>query len=311
MSSAGSSTSESNSSGSGVTLEHPTDALSIVQPLGYSASSCGYCAGRNAGRTRSGESGARPAKRGGLSYGCWAHRMTVKTYGDLLNLGWRRSGLYLYHPDNGSTCCPSLAIKLDAEAFTLSKSQRKLLRRFTGFMKDGVGEREGTEGWGGSVGEAKTTEEDSALSTALAVTFDPGQPRLEDQEEEGDYGGGKRKNVKSATALDKETEGKRSKGKNSGVQVDFLDLVHEGEWTREGTFRHKFEVGPLPFDLRVDDCRSSSWSPRRSHRRSTTSSTSTRPRSTASPPQKCRSRGSSASSATLPSRRVITPPLLD
>lgn len=43
--------------------------------------------------------------------GMWAHCMTVDDYQDLIDRGWRRSGLYCYKPNNKTTCCPSYTIK--------------------------------------------------------------------------------------------------------------------------------------------------------------------------------------------------------
>ncbi|KAH8914788.1 hypothetical protein BT69DRAFT_993038 [Atractiella rhizophila] len=82
------------------------EALSILTPLSYHASSCGYCS------TRVSPSGnkLRSEKKSSLSYGM--------------------SGHYLYHPDMDRTCCPQYAIRLLVEDFKPSKSMRRVINRF-------------------------------------------------------------------------------------------------------------------------------------------------------------------------------------
>jgi len=63
--------------------------------------------------------------------------MTVVDYENLLNRGWRRSGKYLYKPTNNMTCCPCYTIKCDALEFKLSKSQKKVLKRFNKYLIEG------------------------------------------------------------------------------------------------------------------------------------------------------------------------------
>ncbi|GAA6046515.1 hypothetical protein JCM3770_006187 [Rhodotorula araucariae] len=113
------------------------EPLSFLQPLGYSASSCGYCAEVKGARSRS---------KSSKSYGCWAHTLSASTYKALLDRGWRRSGCYLYKPDLARTCCPQFSIALDTAAFKPSRSQRQVLQRFAAFLRDG--DREGQPGWG-------------------------------------------------------------------------------------------------------------------------------------------------------------------
>lgn len=52
----------------------------------------------------------------------------------LIDRGWRRSGGYMYVPLNGKTCCPLHTIRLDVAAATLSKAQRRVLRRMNRFL---------------------------------------------------------------------------------------------------------------------------------------------------------------------------------
>ena len=72
------------------------------------------------------------------SIGMWAHTLVPDTYEKLLNRGWRRSGKYLYKPTNDVTCCPMYTINCHALEFKLSKSQKKVLKRFNVFLKNGA-----------------------------------------------------------------------------------------------------------------------------------------------------------------------------
>ena len=98
--------SASTSSSPGSEQTHPSDdstpSISILQPLTYSASSCGYC---------STVPGARSVAKTSKSYGAWAHALSCDLYKDLLDRGWRRSGCYLYKPDMSRTCCPQYTIR--------------------------------------------------------------------------------------------------------------------------------------------------------------------------------------------------------
>lgn len=55
--------------------------------------------------------------------------MTPETYEGYLYRGWRRSGTYLYKPNNWLSCCPALTIRLPVQKFQPSKSQRKVAKK--------------------------------------------------------------------------------------------------------------------------------------------------------------------------------------
>ncbi|XP_015173941.1 PREDICTED: arginyl-tRNA--protein transferase 1 isoform X2 [Polistes dominula] len=82
--------------------------------------SCGYC--------------KRPDTN--FSYGMWAHCLTVNDYQNLIDRGWRRSGSYCYKPKMDVTCCPMYTIRCEALNFKISKSQKKILKRMTKFLKN-------------------------------------------------------------------------------------------------------------------------------------------------------------------------------
>ena len=72
------------------------------------------------------------------STGFWAHLMNVDDYQELINRNWRRSGQYCYVPKNRDTCCPMYTIKCDADNFQLNKSHKKILKRMSKFLRDGI-----------------------------------------------------------------------------------------------------------------------------------------------------------------------------
>lgn len=53
----------------------------------------------------------------------------------LLDRGWRRSGKWLYQPQNAVTCCPQHTIRLAAAQFTRTRAHRQLLRRLARYLR--------------------------------------------------------------------------------------------------------------------------------------------------------------------------------
>lgn len=97
-------------------------SMSIVEYFSEkTGSQCGYCRNRNSS----------------FSHGMWGHYLTCQDYQDLIDRGWRRSGRYCYKPTMDKTCCPQYTIKCDATQFQLTKSQKKVLRKFRNFITNG------------------------------------------------------------------------------------------------------------------------------------------------------------------------------
>ncbi|KAK0486940.1 arginine-tRNA-protein transferase [Armillaria luteobubalina] len=101
---------------------------SIVAPYGASSSTCGYC-------SPPGERSAAPTSAHSASLS--AIQLSCPVYQDMIDRGWRRSGTFCYKPDMKNSCCPQYPIKLDAQAFRPSKSQRKLVNRWNAFVMHG------------------------------------------------------------------------------------------------------------------------------------------------------------------------------
>ncbi|KAI9049919.1 hypothetical protein LZ554_006066 [Drepanopeziza brunnea f. sp. 'monogermtubi'] len=92
--------------------------ISLLTPIGYKNSSCGYC----------------HKKSGSFSYYVSAPSLTHHFYQSLLGRGWRRSGTLLYKPNQQASCCPHYTIRLDSDEFRPSKDQRQVQNRFTKYV---------------------------------------------------------------------------------------------------------------------------------------------------------------------------------
>uniref|UniRef100_W8BQQ8 Arginyl-tRNA--protein transferase 1 n=1 Tax=Ceratitis capitata TaxID=7213 RepID=W8BQQ8_CERCA len=95
--------------------------FTINQYFSKQNSRCGYCKGTKCS----------------ISHGMHSYTMFPEDYQELIDRGWRRSGLYCYKPLNNETCCPCYTIKCDALEFKLNKSHKKILKRMTRFLRDG------------------------------------------------------------------------------------------------------------------------------------------------------------------------------
>ncbi|GBB98030.1 hypothetical protein RclHR1_03120015 [Rhizophagus clarus] len=92
---------------------------SVVYSHGSHSSMCGYC----------------ESEYGSNRFAITATSLNCKDYQDLIDRGWRRSGGYTYKPHMRESCCPQYAIRLDANKFNVSKSQRKLINRFNRYIE--------------------------------------------------------------------------------------------------------------------------------------------------------------------------------
>ena len=53
----------------------------------------------------------------------------------MMDRGWRRCGTYYYKLDFEKSCCQSYTIRLEADKFQISGSQKKILKRFNKYLK--------------------------------------------------------------------------------------------------------------------------------------------------------------------------------
>ncbi|EWM23133.1 arginine-trna-protein transferase 1 [Nannochloropsis gaditana] len=107
---------------------------SVVELCGRHVGRCGYCQSK----------GRKGQKYTSVSFGLSAQRLLCEDYQALIDLGWRRSGTYLYRPVNEETCCPCYTIRLRVDDFKPSRSQRKVAAHLHRLMALGT-EREDLE----------------------------------------------------------------------------------------------------------------------------------------------------------------------
>lgn len=100
------------------TPRHTMD-LSIISYAEYrDGSHCGYC----------------DSDDGSCIYGFLAKQLPVKTYGALMDKGFRRSGSFLYKCDMRNSCCPQYTIRLDVNKFKPTKEQKKSVKKMNKFL---------------------------------------------------------------------------------------------------------------------------------------------------------------------------------
>ena len=138
--------SASGSGGSATTIQRaPTPPRSIVELCGKHAGRCGYCktssnnssSGDAQGKGKgdgNGKGGSSKKAHTSATFGLSAKCLLCEDYQALIDLGWRRSGTYLYRPINAETCCPCYTIRLQADQFQPSRSQRQLRGRMERLM---------------------------------------------------------------------------------------------------------------------------------------------------------------------------------
>ncbi|CAI5439021.1 unnamed protein product [Caenorhabditis angaria] len=112
----------------------------ILEYCGESGgNSCGYCKHKDkTGGNNSKEEEHEDEDKGtSHSLGLMAYSLSSSYYLELMDMGWRRSGKYLYKPTNEITCCPQYTIRLDVTKFTLSRSQKRTLRQMNEYLISG------------------------------------------------------------------------------------------------------------------------------------------------------------------------------
>mmetsp|Transcript_9487 Transcript_9487/g.23045 ORF Transcript_9487/g.23045 Transcript_9487/m.23045 type:complete len:785 (-) Transcript_9487:200-2554(-) len=148
-------------------LSSTAKTLNVIRPYGYSVSKCGYCKGARSNFLQTYEpmtthqvahnnssqvsppvgststptsistSTSKSSKLSSKSYSVVADSVSPALYEALIQGGWRRSGVHLYKPQNFSSCCPTLTLRLLTREFKPNKSQRKVLRKMDNILKEG------------------------------------------------------------------------------------------------------------------------------------------------------------------------------
>jgi arginyl-tRNA---protein transferase len=144
----------------------------------------------------------------------WGHFLTTTDYQNLIDRGWRRSGVYCYKPTMQSTCCPQYTIKCDAVNFKLNKSHKKILKRMTKFLQDGVKDK--------TTGD--TYSNDCVMNSDVGMADLPSAPVTSRVQIDGNDGIGRAKGAKEPVVLDEATT---EANQSSVVQQDAGMLVKE------------------------------------------------------------------------------------
>ena len=105
----------------------------VIRPYGYAETECGYCKGSRASLLEKVGKNKDPTNCS-KSYSVLADTMTPSVYEGFMNRGWRRSGIHLYKPCNFESCCPTITIRLKAQNFYPTKSQRKVSNKMTNLL---------------------------------------------------------------------------------------------------------------------------------------------------------------------------------
>lgn len=116
----------------------------MYQPGGPFPGPCGYCHGDD--------------QRFCLE-GVWSEKMSAQDFQELVDRGCQRSGKFVYLPSNRVTCCPQYILRLDVSSFRVSKSQRRVIRRFNEYLRTGqmTQKPSGEEGEGEGVSSSSPT----------------------------------------------------------------------------------------------------------------------------------------------------------
>ena len=189
--------------------------------------SCGYC----------------DSDKGSLTYGMWGHALQPQDYQRLIDRGWRRSGNYLYKPIMNETCCPQYTIRCRVDGFKLSKSHKKVLRKFRKFIVDGRDIEAGGKQEGMEVGsQEESSNSDKAeermvkaeTKVKLSMGADPDKPKMD-----------KAKDIRRRKALAKQQthlETKKAKKAEKNQEKTLKDYLDE---PFPENSKHKFEIRTL------------------------------------------------------------------
>lgn len=116
-----------------------------------------------------------------LTQGLLGYRMTCQDYQDLVDRGFQRSGRFVYRADMKRTCCPQYVIRMDVTEFTVTKAQRRAIKRFNEYLlydkryddrKTPIPMEEGEDAYGVTVSHDMNQESTDGLEES--TTMDAG-----------------------------------------------------------------------------------------------------------------------------------------
>lgn len=106
----------------------------------YESDDCGYCLLKKIPKPLASkevpQNAACPSKPVHISIGAQIITMTVETYEKCMNLGFRRSGVFLYKTDMLRNCCRMYTIRTNMLQMKISKEHRQVVNRFKRAIAD-------------------------------------------------------------------------------------------------------------------------------------------------------------------------------
>ncbi|GEQ69204.1 hypothetical protein JCM33374_g2875 [Metschnikowia sp. JCM 33374] len=144
------------------------DPLVISRPFYLDSFDCGYCqcdkpTPEPAARPFPPEANV-PQKLTHVTIGCKVQQMTCGDYDDFINMGFRRSGDFLYKGDMLRGCCRMYTIRTSLKQMSILKEHRQVVNRFKRAILEPV------DGQAGHAGEAKEAEEAGEAKEARKKT---------------------------------------------------------------------------------------------------------------------------------------------
>ncbi|KAM9887117.1 hypothetical protein OXX69_013423, partial [Metschnikowia pulcherrima] len=107
------------------------DPLVISRPFYLQSHNCGYCQCQKSMPSHEYPSEASiPKTPTHVTIGCKVEQMTCSDYDEFMNLGFRRSGDFLYKGDMLRGCCRMYTIRTELKQMNISKEHRQVVNRF-------------------------------------------------------------------------------------------------------------------------------------------------------------------------------------
>jgi len=114
----------------------------MTQPMYFTepCNKCGYCRGEkedveNYYSLKSLCNGGHDRKVENCTVGFQSENMTISTYDSLCNMGYRRSGHFIYKPDLLRSCCRLFTIRTTPDQVKLTKEYKSCVKKFKNFVQ--------------------------------------------------------------------------------------------------------------------------------------------------------------------------------
>ena len=99
----------------------PVTRATCIGGISQKAQNCPYCDGEG----------------GNIFFYLKMAQCSYQLLDKLYQAGWWRTGTIYFKPDIRKVCCPNYSIRLEANRYVMSKSQRSIVRKFTNFLRNG------------------------------------------------------------------------------------------------------------------------------------------------------------------------------